>query len=240
MRCNGPPGDVMDKLIRAAGWAAWLIFAAFAVHNLNGVWTEPVYLGFRSYGDYADLAKLTRASQSLPWLLSGIGHLGSGFAMVILATGAFTLFRSRTPASALIMLGAGLLAAGGFLLLGLSHVIGRQALSMLSAANPALQDAAYLTATLARIYFNALAQVALGWFAVQLSWSGLATGMLPKTFAWYGFLSGAAGLLMAFVYAPIYLLTVLIWAPWLGLVLLRRPPDGAVPGQALADNSSRL
>jgi len=43
------------------------------------------------------------------------------------------------------------------------------------------------------------------------------------SFAVYGFVSGAAGLLMAFAYIPIYLFTVLIWAAWLGALLLRHP-----------------
>jgi hypothetical protein len=40
--------------------------------------------------------------------------------------------------------------------------------------------------------------------------------------------SGGAGLLMAFVYVPIYLFTVLFWALWLGVLLLRRPAPQVV------------
>ena len=43
----------MDSLIRAAGIAALVIGLAFAVHNVNGAWIEPRYLGFQSYADYA-------------------------------------------------------------------------------------------------------------------------------------------------------------------------------------------
>lgn len=204
------------------GCAALLIFAAFAVHNINGAWIEPAFLGFASYADYADLGKLMAASRALPWLASGLGHVASGFAMVLLAVGAYGAYRDSTPVSALVMLGTGLLAAAGFLLLGLSHVIGRQTLFLLTDANPQMLESAYMSATLSRIYFNGLAQVGLGWFAVQLSWSGLRTASLPRAFAWYGFLSGAAGLLMAVAYVPVYLFTVLIWALWLAVVSLRR------------------
>jgi hypothetical protein len=108
-------------------------------------------------------------------------------------------------------------------------VIGRQVLFLLADANPHMREAAYMAATLSRIYFNGLAQVGLGWFAVQLSWSGLVTGTLPRALCWYGYLSGAAGLLMAVAYVPIYLFTVLIWALWLGIVMLRRPPVPLTP-----------
>lgn len=218
--------------LRAAGIAALVIGAAFAIHNLNGAWIEPRYLGFAGYADYADLAKLQNASRALPWLFSGLGHVASGFAMVILALGAFLLFRDSRPYGSLLMLCVGLLAAAGFLLLGLSHVIGRQTLFLLADANPAYRAEAYLTASLARVWFNGLAQVGLGWFAVQLSWCGQRTGVLPRAFVAYGYVSGAAGLLMAVAYLPVYLFTVLIWAPWLGVLLLRLAP--AVPAASRA------
>lgn len=217
----------MDTLNRAAGVAALLIFAAFAMHNLNGAWIEPRYLGFDSYADYAKLDKLTSASRAVPWLLSGLGHVASGFAMVVLALFAGVRYRQRCPAAALLATAAGLIAATGFLLLGLSHVIGRQTLFLLTDANPAMRDPAYMTVTIVRIICNGLAQVGLGWYAVQLSWCGLRTGSLPRAFAWYGFLSGAAGLLMAIAYVPVYLYTVLLWAPWFGILLLRQPRHAA-------------
>ena len=74
----------MQALVRSAPYAALLIFVAFAMHNLNGAFIEPRYLGFGSYADYADLAKLMNASRAVPWLLSGLGHVATGFAMVIL------------------------------------------------------------------------------------------------------------------------------------------------------------
>lgn len=222
----------MGRLVRAMGYAALVICAAFAVHVTNGLYVEPRYLGFTSYADYTDLAKLTAASRALPWLASGLGHVATGMAMVVMAAGAWALHRARTPAAALLALASGLLAAAGFLLLGLSHVAGRQALFLFTDANPGLRDAAYLSMSLARVVFNALAQVGLGGFAVLLSWSALASGTLPRWFARYGYLSGAAGLLMAVAYVPVYLLTVPVWALWLGVALLRRPPVGAAAAGA--------
>lgn len=86
-----------------------------------------------------------------------------------------------------------------------------------------MREVAYMAATVVRIWVNGLAQVCLGWFALQLSWCGLATGNLPRTFCWFGYVSGAAGLLMAVAYIPVYLYTVLVWSAWLAVILLRRP-----------------
>jgi hypothetical protein len=213
----------MDSLVKASGWAALVVALAFAMHNLNGAWIEPRLLGFGEYGDYARLDKLKNASRAWPWLASGIGHVATGFAMVVLALGALAAYGERRPAAARIAFAAGLLSAAGFLLLGLSHVIGRQSLFLLGDANPALRESAYMTATVVRIVFNRLAQVALGSFAIALSWCGLRTRTLPASFCGYGYLSGAAGLLMAVAYIPVYLYTVLVWAAWLAIVLLVRP-----------------
>lgn len=208
----------MQALIRSARYAAAVIFVAFAMHNLNGAFIEPRHLGFSSYADYADLGKLMHASRAVPWLLSGLGHVATGFAMVILGLGVHARYGGQRPAAAQVALAAAVLAATGFLLIGISHVIGRQTLFVLSDANPDLQESAYMTATVVRIWVNGLAQIGLGWFAVQLSWLGWKTGTLPRAFVLLGFLSGAAGLLMAVAYVPIYLVTVLVWALWLAVV----------------------
>ena len=167
------------------GLAALVICTAFLVHNINALYIEPNFLGFRDPRvDYADLAKLKNALGSLPWRLSGFGHLLSGFACVVLG---------------------------------------------MSARNPELADAAYLSLSIVRIIFNCLAQVGLGWFAWQLSYCGLRTGMLPKAFCWFGYLSGFTGLIMGLTFIPIYLQTVLIWSGWLAFLMLRR---AALPVQA--------
>lgn len=210
-------------LTRAAGIAALVIFAAFLVHNVNGLYVEPRYLGFGSYTDYADLDKLMNASRATPWLLSGLGHVGSGFAMVVLAVWAEASLCAAHPAAARIAFAAGLLAAAGFLLLGLSHVIGRQSMALFAAANPEMTGSIYLTASIVRVLVNGLAQVALGAFTLQLSWCARRAGTLPRALSYCGYFSGAAGLLMAFAYVPLYLFTVLIWSGWLGIVLVRSP-----------------
>lgn len=205
------------------GLAALVICTAFLVHNVNALYVEPNILGFKDPRvDYADLAKLKNALGSLPWRLSGFGHLLSGFACVVLGLAARQWFRDSKLAAARLLLGAGLVAGVGFLLTAITDQAGSAAVKLLSAQNPELDDAAYLSLSIVRIIFNCLAQVGLGWFAWQLSFCGLKTGMLPKAFCWFGFLSGFTGLIMAVTFIPTYLLTVLIWSGWLAVLMLRR------------------
>ncbi len=205
------------------GMAALVICAAFLIHNINALYIEPNFLGFKDPRvDYADLAKLKNALGSLPWRLSGFGHLLSGFACVVLGLSARQLFRDSKLAAARLLAGAGFVAGVGFLLTAITDQAGSGAVKLLAAQNPELEDAAYLSLSIVRIIFNCLAQVGLGWFAWQLSFCGLRTGMLPKAFCYFGFLSGFTGLIMALSFIPVYLLAVLIWSGWLAVLMLRR------------------
>ena len=212
------------------GLAALFICTAFLVHNINALYIEPNFLGFRDPRvDYADLAKLKNALGSLPWRLSGFGHLLSGFACVVLGMSARQLFRDSKRTAVRLLPGAGIVAGAGFLLTAITDQAGSAAVKLLSARNPELADAAYLSLSIVRIIFNCLAQVGLGWFAWQLSYCGLRTGMLTKAFCWFGYLSGFTGLIMGLTFIPIYLQTVLIWSGWLAFLMLRR---AALPVQA--------
>lgn len=205
------------------GLAALVICTAFLIHNVNALYVEPNFLGFKDPRvDYADLAKLKNALGSLPWRLSGFGHLLSGFACVVLGLSARQLFRDSKLAAASLLPGAGVIAGVGFLLTAITDQAGSGAVKLLSVRNPELEDAAYLSLSIGRIIFNCLAQVGLGWFAWQLSFCGLRTRMLPKTFCYFGFLSGFTGLIMALTFIPAYLLTVLIWSGWLAVLMFQR------------------
>ena len=211
------------------GLAALVICAAFLVHNINALYIEPNFLGFKNPRvDYADLAKLRNALGSLPWRLSGFGHLLSGFACVVLGLAARQLFRDSQLDAGRLLLGAGFVAGVGFLLTAITDQAGAAAVKLLAAQNPELNDAAYLSLSIVRIIFNCLAQVGLGWFAWQLSYCGLRTGMLPKAFCWFGYLSGFTGLLMAVTFIPTYLLMVLLWSGWLAVIMLRRAVSAAL------------
>jgi hypothetical protein len=154
--------------------------------------------------------------------------LDSGFACVVLGLAARQLFRDSKLAAGRLLLGAGFVAGVGFLLTAITDQAGAAAVKLLAAQNPELDDAAYLSLSIVRIIFNCLAQVGLGWFAWQLSYCGLRTGILSKAFCWFGYLSGFTGLLMAVTFIPTYLLTVLLWSGWLAVLMLRRAVSAAL------------
>ena len=121
-----------------------------------------------------------------------------------------------------LLLGAGFVAAIGFFLTGIADLAGNGAVKLLAAQNPDLERGAYLAASISRIVYNCMAQVGLGWFAWQLSWCGLKTGLLPKGFCRFGYLSGLSGLVMGVIFFPVYLQLVLIWAGWLAVIMWRQ------------------
>ena len=213
----------MNALFRNAGWAAAVIFVAFLIHNVNALYVEPTFLGFKNPAvDYANVDKLKNAVGSIPWTLSGLGHFFSGFACLVLALTSRRMFRDPESAAGRLLLGAGFVAGIGFFLTGISDVAGGGAVKLLSAQNPDLERAGYLAASISRIVYNCMAQVGLGWFAWQLSWCALKTGMLPKSFCWFGYLSGLSGLAMGVTFFPVYLQLVLIWSGWLAVLMWRR------------------
>lgn len=218
-----------DQYRRPAGIGALLIFLAFLTHTVNAVYVEPNILGFRDPAtDYAKIALLKNALGSVYWTLSGIGHLVSGFALVYLARAATLLMGEAHAGPAQIAQAGGFIGAIGFLLTGISDLVGGGAfgspfgaVKLLSAQNPDLEGAAYMAQSLARISYNCLAQVGLGWYAVLLSWGSLRAGTLPRAFGYFGYLSGLCGMLTGVVFLPVYLYTVLVWSLWLAVLLLR-------------------
>lgn len=213
----------MQSLYRNAAAAAAVIFLAFLIHNVNALYVEPTYLGFKNPAvDYANIDKLKNAIGSVPWTLSGLGHLLSGFACVVLALAGRQLFRDYRSVAGRLLLGAGFVAGIGFFLTGIADLAGNGAVKLLAAQNPDLERGAYLAASIARIVYNCMAQVGLGWFAWQLSWCGLKTGMLPKGFCRFGYVSGFSGLLMGVIFLPVYLQLVLVWSGWLAVLMWRR------------------
>jgi len=218
-------------ITRRAGIAAFIIFAAFAMHSLNALYIEPNFLGFKNpQVDYANIDKLKNAIGSVPWTLSGIGHFLSGFAMVYLALCAREMFREHKLVPARVALVAGVISAVGFLLTGISDLVGGGlfkspfgAVTLMAASNPDLERAAYLSQALARISYNSLAQVGLGWYAVLVSWCGMKTGLLGRGLCYFGYLSGFCGLIMGLMFVPLYMYTTLVWSAWYGASLLRMP-----------------
>jgi hypothetical protein len=215
--------------MRAASTAAFLIFAAFLLHNFNGEYYEPVLLGFEKPTDYANMAKIENAIWSFAFTSSGIAHMVTGFAMVFLGLGLYETFRTFSEAGARLCLLAALLSGLGFLLTGITDIPGAAYAGILRDLNPHLNEQILMMTTLVRGIVNTVAIIGLGWLAGQVSWCARRSGILldGKFDRWVNNLLGNLNVLpgLAAMALPvagfIYLKTAPLWMLWLGLRLRR-------------------
>ena len=211
--------------VRAASVAAFFIVVGFLIHNLNALWLEPNYLGFEDKArDYADMAKIENALWSFSFLSSGISHIVVGFAMMFLGLGVSDLFRGAHPGAARLILLSAVLSGTGFLLTGISDIPGTLYGGILRDLNPDYNVTILLISTMFRGIVNVLAITALGWFAGQVAWCTLKTGLFPKWFGYYGWVNVLPGV-MSLVFPPAgfaYIQLYPVWMATLGIFLHRQ------------------
>jgi hypothetical protein len=220
----------MRQTIRAASVAAFLIFAAFLLHNFNGEYYEPVLLGFEKPTDYANMAKIENAIWSFAFTSSGIAHMVTGFALFFLGLGLYEVFRAFSEAGARLCLIAAFLSGLGFLLTGVTDIPGTAYGGILRDLNPHMNEQILMMTTLVRGIVNTVAIVGLGWLAGQVSWCARRSGILleSKLDRWVNNLLGNLNVLpgLAALALPVagfvYLKTAPLWMLWLGLRLRRR------------------
>jgi hypothetical protein len=220
----------MQQTIRAASVAAFLIFAAFLLHNFNGEYYEPVLLGFEKPTDYANMAKIENAIWSFAFTSSGIAHMVTGFALFFLGLGLYEVFRVFSEAGARLCLIAAFLSGLGFLFTGVTDIPGTAYGGILRDLNPHMNEQILMMTTLVRGIVNTVAIVGLGWLAAQVSWCARRSGILleSKLDRWVNNLLGNLNVLpgLAALALPvagfIYLKTAPLWMLWLGLRLRRR------------------
>ncbi|MGI9308209.1 MAG: hypothetical protein ACR2P6_03035 [Gammaproteobacteria bacterium] len=220
----------MQSSIRAASTAAFLIFVAMLIHNLNGMYLEPTFLGFEEPTDYGDMTKIENALWSFSFTSSGISHMVVGFAMVFLGLGLYDIFRDFSHMASRLILVAAVMSGLGFFLTGVSDIPGTAYAGLLRDMNPEFNETILLVITLFRGIANSVAIVGLGWFAGQTSWCMLKSDLFSEPsdrwFAYLGYLNilpgiAALGLPVA---GFLYLKTLPIWMIWLGLRLRKLNP----------------
>jgi len=218
---SGDGDDPPRSPARSASIAAVVITACFCVHATNGLIVERLFLGFHSYTDYADVDKLGRALGSAPWLASGVAHLVTGVAVVVLGVNLAQVIAPRRARLAEYLRYATGVAAVGFTMLGVADVQGSQTVKLLADQNPELRRTAYLALSIVVPVANGVAITAFGWMMLivaRYAQGGL-TG-LPRWYMVLSYVAGASGLLLGLAYVPVYLLLFLAWC-WCTAVLFR-------------------
>lgn len=220
----------MNRTIRAASVAAFLILVAFLLHNFNGEYYEPVILGFEKPTDYANMAKIENAIWSFAFTSSGIAHMVTGFAMLFLGLGLYDVFKGFSVPAARLCLAAASMSGLGFLLTGVSDIPGTAYGGILRDLNPQFNEQILIMTTLFRGFVNTVAIVGLGWLAGQVTWCARKSGIfIDSNFdRWVNNLLGNLNVLpgLAAMALPvagfIYLKTAPLWVLWLALKLRRR------------------
>jgi len=218
----------MKQLKTAATVAAFLIVIGMLIHNLNGRYLEPTFLGFENPMDYADMAKIENALWSFSFLSSGISHMVVGFSFMILGLFLSEHFKKALPIGAKLTFIAAMLAGLGFLLTGISDIPGTLYGQLLREQNPDFNTNILLMTTIFRGVVNVLAIVGLGWFAGQVAWCGRRSGNFSRGFAVFGYINVLPGI-ASLIFPPAgfaYIQLLPLWMLWLGL-RLRQLPDSS-------------
>jgi len=216
----------MKPLKSAATIAAFLIVVGMLIHNLNGLYLEPTFLGFEEPTSYADMAKIENAQWSFSFTSSGISHIVVGFSLMILGLFLSEYFKKALPIGSKLTFIAAMLSGLGFLFTGISDIPGTRYGELLRDLNPDYNTNILLMVTIFRGMVNTLAIIALGWFAGQVSWCAGQTDTFPKGFRIFGYINvlpGIASLILP-VAGFIYIQLLPLWMLWLGL-RLRKLPD---------------
>src|SRR6476620_9619591 len=124
---------------RHASIAALVMAVCFTIHAVNGLIVERFFLGFEKYTDYADVDKLGDALGSVPWLASGVAHLVTGVAVVVLGVNLARVISPSRPRLAEYLRYATAVAAVGFTMLGVADVQGSQTMNLIVDQNPELR-----------------------------------------------------------------------------------------------------
>lgn len=215
----------MKQLKTSATVAAFLIVVGMLIHNLNGRYLEPTFLGFEDPMDYADMAKIENALWSFSFLSSGISHMVVGFSFMILGLFLSEFFQKALPIGAKMTFIAAMLAGLGFLLTGISDIPGTLYGQLLRGANPDYNADILLMTTMFRGMVNVLAIVGLGWFAGQVAWCGRRSGTFSTGFAVFGYINVLPGI-ASLIFPPAgfaYIQLLPLWMLWLGVRLRKLP-----------------
>jgi hypothetical protein len=220
------------KGLRQAGSFGALLFAlSFILLFLSLAVFQPS-LGVNGPADGINPAKILPQASAFRLLFAIPILFGAGVCLAALALNdrlqAQAPSRMRIATAAAVIGSTLFLAAGslGFVALPELATVYAQNATAVTTADMALVDGiatALLTTGI----------LASGWWVLLASWAALA-GSLPKILAYIGLLFGLVSIL-AFVISPLTIVGAalgIVWAVWLGIVLMREPAAMGAMGSA--------
>lgn len=168
-------------------------------------------------------------NQSLLSLLHLIVYVVWGASLVVLSLALHDRLEGRTSAMTRTATAFGIIWSVLVIASGMIYNIGMETVIGIYASDPVQAATVWLAIEAIFTGLGGGVEVVGGIWVLLLSLSALRNGGLPKTFNYFGFLVGAAGLVTVIpalgeVGGMIFGLTQIVWFAWLGIALLRSKP----------------
>jgi hypothetical protein len=169
------------------------------------------------------------ANQGLLSLLHLIVYVIWGASLVVLTLALHERLQGNTSALARTATAFGMIWAVLVIASGMIYNIGMETVAGLRTSDPAQAATVWLAIEAVFTGLGGGVEIVGGIWVLLLSVAGLRNGGLPRTFNYFGFLVGAAGLItvvpaLGEIGGMVFGLTQILWFAWLGIVLLRSHP----------------
>jgi len=179
----------MCNTTRAGSIAAFVILGVMIIHNINGLWLEPTYLGFEDpTKDYLDMQKIKNAQWSFSFTSSGIGHSICGFALLVLGQALKKVFSESSPTLSGYIYLAAIVAGIGYFLTGICDIPAVSYTRYLIEAYPEHETLIMLMLATIRTIVNMMAIVSFSLMCAIIGLCILKSNLMSKWLGLYALL----------------------------------------------------
>lgn len=173
-------------------------------------------------------------NQGMLSLLHLLVYVIWGAVLVVLALALHERLGGDKSALVRIASAFGLIWAGLVIASGMIYNIGMETVATLHASDPAQAATIWLAIEAVFTGLGGGVEVVGGIWVLLLSWAALRNGLLPRLLNYFGLLVSVAGLVtvvpaLGEIGGMAFGLSQIVWFAWLGIALLRRNSDAAVP-----------
>lgn len=231
----------MNSQQKTGGIAALIIATLLIISFIFILFVWPIY-GVRGPEDVSKpdviLPAVAQAPILLTWLAINM-PIAVALGFVVLALNQRLQVRSTGLVRFAFVVG--LASALFFLVVGVLRFIGYAYLAEQYSINPASAASAYNGYLVVDNVFDRAAIFTSGLWLVMVSWAARKGDGLPRLLAYFGIVTGAAGILGALLpsVAPVALLLYIVWFLWLGLSAVRNRGRVSMPYTSPVSSSNR-